>query len=66
MIYFIDDFLDNNLFEKTTEKLNSSNYTEYKTPGKSFWVQEAEPEFNSLPKPTEDLSLEDIAVFSDD
>jgi len=28
--------------------------------------EEAEPEFNSLPKPTEDLSLEDIAVFSDD
>jgi hypothetical protein len=28
--------------------------------------EEAAPEFNSLPKPTEDLSLKDIAVFSDD
>jgi len=67
MIYFIDDFLDNNLFKKTTEKLNSSNYTEYKTPGKSFWVQEAESEFTNhivqLLSEYENCKLESILAF---
>ena len=45
MIYFIDDFLDKDLFKKTIDELNNNSYTEYKTPGKSFWVQEAKPEF---------------------
>lgn len=46
MIYFIDDFLDNNLFKNTVKDLNSNNYTEHKTPGKSFWVQESSDDFN--------------------
>tara|TARA_R100001530_G_C4264819_1_gene141520 strand:- start:70 stop:642 length:573 start_codon:yes stop_codon:yes gene_type:complete len=45
VIYFIDDFLDNDLFKKTIKDLNSNNYTKHKTPGKSFCVQEAKPEF---------------------
>ena len=47
MIYFIDDFLDKDLFKKIRKKLNNSNYTEYKTPGKSFWVQESDEDFNN-------------------
>ena len=45
MIYFIDNFLDKNLFKKTINELNSKDYTEHKTPGKSFWIQETEQEF---------------------
>jgi hypothetical protein len=47
MIYFIDNFLDNNLFKETTNKLNSDEYFEYKTPGKSFWIQESNNDFNN-------------------
>ena len=47
MIYLIDNFLDDKLFKSTADHLNNNNYNEYKTPGKSFWVQEAEPEFIS-------------------
>ena len=46
MIYFIDDFLDNDLFKNTAEDLNDNDYIEYKTPGKSFWVQESSGDFN--------------------
>ncbi len=45
MIYFIDNFLDENLFKLTFDLLNENKYQEYKTPGKSFWVQEAAPDF---------------------
>ena len=45
MIYLIDNFLNKELFEETINYLNNNNYNEYKTPGKSFWVQEAKPEF---------------------
>ena len=45
MIYLIDNFLDKNLFKKTVNELNNNNYNEFKTPGKSFWVQEAKQEF---------------------
>jgi len=45
MIYLIDNFLDSKLFKSIAGHLNDNNYNEYKTPGKSFWVQEAQPEF---------------------
>lgn len=45
MIYFVDDFLDKDLFKITKQQLDSNKYVEYKTPGKSFWVQEASQEF---------------------
>ena len=43
MIYLIDNFLDKSLFDETINYLNNNSYNEYKTPGKSFWVQEAKP-----------------------
>jgi hypothetical protein len=45
MIYFIDNFLDKKLFDTTLECLNNNKYIEHVTPGKSFWVQQAEEEF---------------------
>ena len=45
MIYFVDDFLNKDLFKETIKELNSKDYIEHKTPGKSFWVQEAKAEF---------------------
>ena len=45
MIYCIDDFLDKDIFKKTKDQLDSKEYFEYTTPGKSFWIQEASPEF---------------------
>jgi len=47
MIYFVDDFLESDLFKGIANKLNDSEYTEYKTPGKSFWIQESSEEFNN-------------------
>ena len=47
MIYFVDDFLEHDLFEGITNNLNNDEYREYKTPGKSFWVQESSEEFNN-------------------
>ena len=46
MIYIIDNFIEKDIFEKITNKLNNNPYTEYKTPGKSFWVQGVEVDFN--------------------
>tara|TARA_R100000664_G_C2749394_1_gene136796 strand:+ start:835 stop:1410 length:576 start_codon:yes stop_codon:yes gene_type:complete len=45
MIYFIDNFLDKSLFDTTWGILNNNTYVEHVTPGKSFWVQEADPAF---------------------
>ena len=36
MIYFVDDFLNKDLFKETIKELNSKDYIEHKTPGKSF------------------------------
>ena len=47
MIYLIDNFLDKRFFESITTRLSANNYNEHKTPGKSFWVQEAQPELIS-------------------
>jgi len=47
MIYFVDDFLESDLFKGIANKLNDSEYIEYKTPGKSFWIQESSEEFNN-------------------
>ena len=67
MIYFIDDFLDKDLFEKTTQRLNSSSYVEYETPGKSFWIQESNNDFNDYVlqklQKTEGNKLENILGF---
>ena len=41
MVYLIDNFLDKSLFKETVDYLSGNSYNEYKTPGKSFWVQEA-------------------------
>ena len=45
MIYFIDNFLEKDLFKQTLNELNKDTYFEYKTPGKSFWIQEADQKF---------------------
>ena len=67
MIYFIDDFLDKDLFEKTTQRLNSNSYVEYETPGKSFWIQESNNDFNDYVlqklQKTEGNKLENILGF---
>jgi hypothetical protein len=67
MIYFIDNFLNKNLFKETINELNSNDYIEHKTPGKSFWVQEAKPEFIDyvlqLLSKKENCELESILGF---
>jgi len=45
IIYFVDDFLPNYILEETTKNLSSRDYEEYKTPGKSFYIQEASHPF---------------------
>lgn len=47
MIYVVDDFLNKDLLESTQSKLNSEEYVEHKTPGKSFWVQHPTEEFTN-------------------
>ena len=39
MIYFIDDFLPSYILDETIKDLSSQDYEEFKTPGKSFWIQ---------------------------
>ena len=67
MIYLIDNFLNKELFKETVNYLNNNSYNEHKTPGKSFWVQEAKPKFvNSVIKTLsikEDCELESILAF---
>ena len=45
MIYVLDNFLEKEELKSIQNMLNSNEYIEHKTPGKSFWVQEAEPSF---------------------
>ena len=45
MIYCIDNFLSNDLLKETQDHLNNNEYSEVKTPGKSFWTQNASEEF---------------------
>ena len=45
MVYFIDDFLPSYILDETIKDLSSQDYEEYKTPGKSFYVQEASHSF---------------------
>ena len=45
MIYFIDDFLPSYILDETIKDLSSQNYEEFKTPGKSFYVQKATQPF---------------------
>jgi len=45
MIYCIDNFLSNDLLKETQDHLNNNEYSEVKTPGKSFWTQDAPEEF---------------------
>ena len=41
MIYFIDDFLPSYILDETIKDLSSQDYEEFKTPGKSFYIQAA-------------------------
>lgn len=67
MIYLIDNFLSDESLEETINYLNSNSYKEFKTPDKSFWVQEAKPEFiNNITKALsikEDRELECVLGF---
>tara|TARA_Y100000401_G_scaffold106284_1_gene99649 strand:- start:297 stop:875 length:579 start_codon:yes stop_codon:yes gene_type:complete len=45
MIYFIDDFLPNYILDETIKDLSTQDYQELKTPGKSFYVQQATQPF---------------------
>ena len=45
MIYFIDDFLPNYILDETIKDLSTQNYEEFKTPGKSFYIQKASNSF---------------------
>lgn len=45
MIYFIDDFLPSYILDETIKNLSLQDYQEFKTPGKSFYVQEASHSF---------------------
>ena len=45
MIYFIDNFLPDYIFKETKDQLDSRNYWELATPGKSFYIQEASHTF---------------------
>lgn len=45
MIYIVDNFVEQYLFDALQDKLNSNKYIEHKTPGKSFWVQPASNTF---------------------
>jgi len=45
MIYFIDDFLPSYILDETIKDLSSQDYEELKTPGKSFYVQNATQPF---------------------
>ena len=67
MIYFVDNFLDEKSFKEITNKLNSNEYFEYQTPGKSFWIQESDEDFNGcILQKLEEIEgnkLEDILGF---
>ena len=45
MIYFIDDFLPSYILDETIKDLSSQDYEEFKTPGKSFYIQTASHPF---------------------
>ena len=45
MIYFIDDFLPNYILDETIKYLSTQDYEEFKTPGKSFYIQEPSTSF---------------------
>ena len=47
MIYFIDDFLPNYILDETIKDLSTQDYEEFKTPGKSFYVQETSNSFKN-------------------
>ena len=67
MIYFIDDFIDKQLFQEISIELNNNEYVEHKTPGKSFWIQEAHENFNNYVlqklEEIEGNKLENILAF---
>jgi len=45
MIYFIDNFLPSYILDETIKDLSTQDYEEFKTPGKSFYVQQASQSF---------------------
>ena len=45
MVYFIDDFLPSYILDETIKDLSTQDYEEIKTPGKSFYIQNASHSF---------------------
>ena len=43
MINVIDDFLDKDVLKTIEKEIKDNEFTEHETPGKSFWIQEANP-----------------------
>mgnify|MGYP003651231263 FL=1 len=67
MVYVVDDFIEQYLFDSLQKKLNNDEYNEVKTPGKSFWVQPATDQIvkyiiGKLEK-KENQKLENILAF---
>ena len=67
MIYFKDNFLSENIFEEIRKDLSLQDFVEYKTPGKSFWIQPSTIPFNNYVlnrlENIENRKLENILAF---
>ena len=67
MVYLVDNFVEQYLFKALQDKLNSNDYIEHKTPGKSFWVQPATDQIIkyviSKLEEKENQKLENILAF---
>ena len=67
MIYFIDDFLPEYILKETIRDLSLQSYEEFKTPGKSFYIQRATQPFinhvTSSLSAVESKAIENILGF---
>ena len=67
MVYVVDNFIEQYLFDSIQKKLNSDEYSEVKTPGHSFWVQPATDQIIkyiiSKLEEKENQKLENILAF---
>ena len=48
MINIVDNFLNEDLYKETYDKLMDNEFVEIKAGDKSFWVQESNPEFDNI------------------